>query len=82
MSEKEKNKFKLRNGLKITEILPGKINDYTTIKKGFIILKINDKSVFTREDFIKEYLTAEKLITIEGTYANFPGFFYFTFPIQ
>lgn len=82
LSEKEKNKFKLRNGLKINEILPGKINDYTTIKKGFIILKINDKSVFTIEDFIKVYLSAEKLITIEGTYANFPGFFYFTFPIK
>ena len=82
LSEKEKGDMKLTNGLKITEIQNGKINNYTNIKEGFIIINVNGKPVKTREDFIKEYLNSKDVFSLEGIYPNSSGMYYYSFDID
>ena len=82
LSEQEKDKLKLSNGLKIIEIQNGKINNYTNIKAGFIIIKVNGKPVKTREEFIKEYLNTKEVFTLEGVYPNSSVIYFYSFDID
>jgi Do/DeqQ family serine protease len=81
LSEKEKKQLKLSNGLKITEIKNGKIDTYTSIKPGFIIIKVNGKAITTREEFIKEYLNTKDVFTLEGVYPSSSIIYFYSFDI-
>lgn len=82
LSEKEKKRLNLPGGLKIADIVNGIIYNYTNIKSGFIVTKVNGKVVNTQEEFIKAFESNEELKTIEGVYPNFPGVFYYSFGVD
>ncbi len=66
----EKRHLRLRYGVKITELYPGKLRD-SRIKKGFIITSINNtpvKNVEGLAELIKD--NTGKKILIEGVYPN------------
>ncbi|OFY87411.1 MAG: hypothetical protein A3F72_04210 [Bacteroidetes bacterium RIFCSPLOWO2_12_FULL_35_15] len=81
LSEKEKKRMKL-SGLKVVEVAKGIIYNNTNIKKGFIITKVNGRTVNTEDEFIKAFENNKGIITIEGGYPNFTGIFFYTFGID
>ncbi|MEI6884416.1 MAG: Do family serine endopeptidase [Bacteroidota bacterium] len=69
LSEKDKMRFRLTSGYKITRVEPGKFNS-VGIKPGFILLNINHKQVGSAED-LKEVLTSkERGLQLEGIYPD------------
>ncbi len=77
ISEKEKKKRNIHSGLKVTDIKSGKIYQHTDIKKGFIITRVNDLPVNSREDLENAFLVNRDKVLIEGVYPGLPGLFYY-----
>jgi len=69
VSDEEKAKLGISNGLKVTKLEAGKLKS-AGIKEGFIITSIDKKQVNSKEE-LKSVLENKKGgILIEGTYAN------------
>jgi serine protease Do len=69
VSDEEKTKLGIENGLKVTKMEAGKLRS-AGIKEGFIITSIDHKKVNTKEE-LKSILDSKKGgILIEGVYAN------------
>jgi serine protease Do len=75
----EKIKFKISGGVRVKNILKGKIYSYTSIHEGFIITKVNGNPVNTTEDFIKELEGKKEGIMLEGIYPGYSGVYYYAF---
>lgn len=81
ISAKEKADNQLRGGLKITKITEGAISQFTNIRKGFIITKVNGVEVLTKEDFIRTLEKNKGQVSIEGIYSGSPNQYYYSFNI-
>lgn len=68
ISDYDKNKHKINNGLKVCEVNAGKLAAIG-IKKDFIITKIND-NVITSVDDLENIIKNSKKLFIEGIYPN------------
>lgn len=69
LSEKDKMKYRLNSGYKITRVEPGKFNS-VGIKPGFILLSINHQPVGSSQD-LKEALTSkDRGLQLEGMYPD------------
>lgn len=79
VSSEDNNKLKITGGVRIKNIGQGKITTHTSIRRGFIITKVNGKPVNTVEDFIKELKDKKGGVMLEGIYPNYPGTYYFAF---
>jgi len=75
----EGKKYNLRGGLKVTRITEGKIKENTTMKKGFIITKVDDTSVTTKEDLIRILEGKKGGVMIEGIYPGLRGSYFYGF---
>lgn len=82
LTEKEKKRLKLSGGLKVVAIMKGKIYSNTNIKKGFIITRVNGKSVSTEEEFLKAIERSKDMVTIEGGYPHLSATFFYSFEIN
>ncbi len=69
------------NGVKVKSVIRGSTIENTNMDPGFIITKINGKKVSTIDDVIEELESADEMIVLEGIYENFPGEYYYKFPI-
>ncbi|MDR2835621.1 MAG: Do family serine endopeptidase [Bacteroidales bacterium] len=69
LNDYEKSKLKLRSGLIVKEINSGKIAAIG-IKKDFIILKVNDTTIYSLDDLKKIIENTNGTIFIEGMYPN------------
>jgi serine protease Do len=80
LTDTEKKKLKLNEGIKVAAIFKGKIFHYTNIQKGFIITKVNCKSIKSKDEFIKSIETKRGGgIMLEGIYPDVPGIYYYAF---
>ncbi len=79
LSAEEKQKLHLAGGIKITDILPGKIADQTNMRTGFIITRVNEKTVNNVEGFTREFQNKKGGIMLEGIYPNVNGVYYYAF---
>ena len=69
LSNSEKQRLGISDGIKISELGPGKFRS-VGIKKGFIITKLNNKKVNTVSD-VKSALSLSKSgVLVEGVYPN------------
>ena len=69
LSDKEKMKFRINSGYKITRVEPGKFNS-VGIKPGFILLNINHQPISSAED-LKDALTSkDRGLQLEGIYPD------------
>jgi len=66
-------------GLKVIKLGPGKLRDHTSIRKGFIITKVDGKKPGSMDDFISYLEKAEGGIMLEGVYEGLPGTYYYAF---
>lgn len=71
------NKLNIRNGVKVRRLLPGKIRQNTDIRPGFIITKIDGKSVSSPKDVADILNNRTGGILIEGVYEGVDRPFYY-----
>jgi S1-C subfamily serine protease len=75
LSDKQKQEYGVSYGIEVGSVSKGKIQD-CGIKKGFVIMIVNDEKVTTPEDFysivdkILKGSTEEKGLLIKGFYPN------------
>lgn len=79
LSAREADKYNLRGGLRVVRIEEGKIKENTTMKKGFIITKVDDKPVKTTEDLTKALEGKKGGVMMEGIYPGVRGAFFYGF---
>lgn len=73
-----KDKLNLKGGVQVQEITSGKFKS-AGIQKGFIILQINNKPVFSVEDVEKTIASINGGVYIEGIYPNSKAVYYYAF---
>jgi S1-C subfamily serine protease len=73
VDSKKLKEYGLEGGVEIKAINDGLISDQTTIKKGFIIIRANNKVVKSVEDFNKAVEAAGNSMVLEGIYPGYEG---------
>jgi hypothetical protein len=75
LSDKDKRSYGISYGIEVSDISKGKVRD-CGIRKGFVIMIVNDQKIQTPEDFygivdkILKGGTDEKGLLIKGFYPN------------
>lgn len=72
--------FKIPGGVKVMKLNKGKLAE-TEIKEGFIITRINEKSILSVNDLILSLKDRKGGVLIEGIYEDLDGIFYYAFGI-
>lgn len=70
---KKLKEYGLDGGVEIKAINDGLISDQTTIKKGFIIIRANNKTVKSIDDFNKAVESSGNSMVLEGIYPGYEG---------
>jgi serine protease Do len=70
LTVKEKAALGVESGVRVKELKTGKLNDFTDIKKGFIITQIDDQAVTDTKTFYEMMKTKSGKVLIEGIYPN------------
>jgi Do/DeqQ family serine protease len=65
--------YGLDGGVEITAINEGLVSDQTTIKKGFIIIRANNKNIKNLDEFNKVMENTGNSIILEGIYPGYEG---------
>lgn len=77
VSDQEKEKLEITNGIKITKLDKGKFKN-SGMKEGFIITNVNKKPIYEVKDLKRELSYAKGGILVEGIYPNGePAYFVF-----
>ncbi|MDR2009457.1 MAG: trypsin-like peptidase domain-containing protein [Bacteroidales bacterium] len=75
ISDYEKNRLKIKNGLQVTDVVAGKFAA-NGIKKNFIIVKVNNNFVSKVEDLENAIQKSDGGLFIEGIYPNGSSAYY------
>ncbi|HEY0667878.1 MAG TPA: trypsin-like peptidase domain-containing protein [Sphingobacteriaceae bacterium] len=78
----ERKKLKLRGGVQIINLFKGEITGTTTMKKDFIITKINNKAVNNISELMMELIHKKGPVIAEGIYPGDEGIYYYEFEIK
>ncbi len=70
------------SGVKVVSIYRGSKIERTNMDPGFIITRVDNRKVTTVENLIKELEDAKGKVMLEGIYENYPGEYYYAFPID
>jgi serine protease Do len=79
LSAKEKAQLGVESGVKVNNIKPGKIAEFTDIKKGFVITQIDDQPVNNVNDFLNVLKSKNGKVMVEGIYPNKPMSYLYAF---
>jgi len=77
LSAAEKRKFNIDHGVAVTDINNGIIAQQTNMKKGFVILSVNNYSVNTPEDLEQVLAKVDGNAQIAGFYPGSNGLYYY-----
>ncbi|MFT5167365.1 MAG: serine protease Do [Saprospiraceae bacterium] len=80
LTDNERSKLNV-NGAYVISITRGSKMERTNMDPGFIITKVNDAKVKNVDDLLKLLKDATGKIMLEGVYENYPGEYYYAFPI-
>ncbi len=69
-------------GVKVISIYRGSTVERTNMDPGFIITKIDNKFVRSIDELIRELREAEGKVMLEGIYEDYPGEYYYAFPLN
>jgi len=70
------------DGIKVISIYRNSLIERTNMDPGFIITKIDDKGISRVDELIKKLETATGKVMLEGIYENYPGEYYYAFPMD
>ncbi len=79
ISAKDKKDLGLAGGAKVVKITDGKLSRYTDIREGFIITKVDNKSIKSVADLRSVLENKTGGVMIEGTYPDAPGQYFYAF---
>jgi serine protease Do len=71
-----------KKGVLVVSIYKGSRIERTNMDPGFVITKVNDKTVETVEQVIKEIRGSRKRVVLEGFYKRYPGEYYYAFSVD
>ncbi len=81
LSSKELKAMEIDGGVKIRELKDGKLRSNTSVKEGFVITKIDNKPIRSREDLIKALENKKGGVMLEGRYPGYSGVYYYAFGV-
>lgn len=79
LSVSASKRLQIAGGLKVISISNGKIRKQTQMKEGFIITKVDGKTVKNKEEFLTILEGKKGGVMLEGRYEDFPGEYYYAF---
>ena len=79
IDEATASKLDIEAGLKITALNDGRLKRDTEVRKGFIITKVDGKTVSSVESFVKYLERVKGGVMLEGVYEDVPGTYYYAF---
>lgn len=71
------NRLNIQSGVKVNKLMAGKIRQNTDMQEGFIITKIDNKPVASKEEVVKILENKKGGILIEGVYEDRSGTYYY-----
>lgn len=75
-------KLDIAGGVKVKQLLSGKLRRQTQIREGFIITKVDGKPVNSPEDIRKALESKVGGVLLEGVYEDIPGPYYYGFGME
>ncbi|MFK7934944.1 MAG: Do family serine endopeptidase [Saprospiraceae bacterium] len=69
-------------GIKVISIYRDSKIERTNMDPGFIITKVDDQGVGSVEDMLEILRAASGKVMLEGVYENYPGEYYYAFPMD
>ncbi len=69
-------------GVKVIRIYRGSRIERTNMDPGFIITKMDNEEITSLEELTKKLKKAEGKVMFEGIYENYPGEYYYAFPVE
>jgi len=81
LTREERRRLDAR-GVKVISIYRGSRIERTNMDPGFIITKIDNKPVDSLEDLVEHLKNGSGKVMLEGVYENYPGEYYYAFPIE
>lgn len=82
LSETEKKSLK-RGGVKVASVRKNSILDATNLRPDFIITRVNDRAVYTVEEFLKALRAVEgSRVTLRGFYEGERDPYYYVFDME
>lgn len=69
-------------GIKVTKIIDGEIARQTSMKKDFIIFRINNKEIHNKQEFIQAFLEKKGQFIVEGIYPGNERIYYYEFTVD
>ena len=79
LDKKKASKLEIAGGVFVKALYAGKLRKNTNMREGFIITKVDDKSVDTVEKFVEILENKKGGIMLEGIYEDIPGTYYYAF---
>lgn len=77
ITTEDQKAYKVKNGLKITKLYSGKLKKFTTIRSGFVITAVNNRTVSSVQSFLNAIADKERGIMLEGKYKGDPAYYYY-----
>lgn len=71
-----------KKGVLVVSIYKGSKIERTNMDPGFVITKVNDKTVETVEQVIKEIRSSRNRVVLEGYYKRYPGEYFYAFSVD
>ncbi len=72
-------KLDIEGGVRVKKLYAGKLRNYTDIREGFIITKVDKISIKSTKDLAKALDNVEGGVLIEGIYEDLPGKQFYAF---
>lgn len=79
LGEKEAKKMEIAGGVVVVQLGEGKLSNQTDMEEGFVITKVDGKTVKSVEDLNAQLKDKEGGIMLEGIYPDRSGSFYYAF---
>ena len=82
VSEEKADELNIEGGVQITKLYAGILRRDTDVREGFIITRVNTKSVTTVEELENILQKTEGGVMLEGVYEDIPGEQYYAFGMK
>jgi len=79
LSSNQLSRLDINGGVLISDIMPGVISSETSMKEGFVVLRVNDKPVKSSREFVTSLSNKRGGIMLEGIYPGDPTLYYYAF---
>jgi len=73
--------MQVEGGVRIKKLYPGKLRKYTDVREGFIVTKVDGKTIKDIDDLVDAIDSKKGGVMLEGVYEDIPGTYYYAFGV-